>query len=164
MKLTGKRIFQCFSFQLGCLVPLLWGGVRTSDTIYNPLPLYHSSAGMLSIGPCFYAGVKVAMRNKFSANNFWKDCVKYNATVRIKPLLWLKFFNNFVKLTINLLTVMGMWYDKSNFPFLERSYYGFILGLMVLSWGPGLQCCNKNVMFRTPIISECLSALFCRFP
>ena len=113
MKLTGEKNFQCFSFQLGCLVPLLWGGVRTSDTIYNPLPLYHSSAGMLSIGPCFYAGVKVAMRNKFSANNFWKDCVKYNATVRNKPLLWLKFFNNFVKLTINLLSVMGMWYDKS---------------------------------------------------
>ena len=101
-EIDWSKIFQCFSFQLGCLVPLLWGGVRTSDTIYNPLPLYHSSAGMLSIGPCFYAGVKVAMRNKFSANNFWKDCVKYNATVRY------------------------------NFPFLERSDCGLIFGLILL--------------------------------
>ena len=58
-------------------------GLRPTDTVYNPLPLYHSSAGILSCGPSFYIGLSVALRKKFSAKDYWKDCVKYNATVDI---------------------------------------------------------------------------------
>lgn len=58
------------------------GGVRTRDVLYNALPLYHSSAGMLAVGPAIMFGVTVALRRKFSVSHFWKDCCRYNVTVR----------------------------------------------------------------------------------
>ena len=69
------------SFLLGAAVPVYAAGLRNDDTIYNPLPLYHSSAGMLCCGPSFFIGCTIALRKKFSAKAYWKDCVKYNATV-----------------------------------------------------------------------------------
>ena len=68
---------------MGCAVPVYAADLKTSDTIYNPLPLYHSSAGILCCGPSFYIGLSVALKKKFSAKEYWKDCVKYNATVII---------------------------------------------------------------------------------
>ena len=64
-------------------VPVYLGGLKpVKDTLYMALPLYHSSAGMLALGPSFCFGLCIALRVKFSASNFWKDCVKYNCTVR----------------------------------------------------------------------------------
>ena len=76
-----KMQFHTFSFLLGAAVPVYAAGLRNDDTIYNPLPLYHSSAGMLCCGPSFFIGCTIALRKKFSAKAYWKDCVKYNATV-----------------------------------------------------------------------------------
>ena len=70
------------SFLMAGLVPVFLGGLEPSDILYNALPLYHSSAGMLALGPSFRYGISVTLRVKFSASNFWKDCVKYNCTVR----------------------------------------------------------------------------------
>ena len=68
-------------FLLGSAVPVFAAGLRTNDTVYNPLPLYHSSAEVLSCGTSMNIGLTVALRKKFSAKAYWKDCVKYNATV-----------------------------------------------------------------------------------
>ena len=79
--LVTKMQFHNSSFLLGAAVPVYAAGLKHYDTIYNPLPLYHSSAGMLCCGPSFFIGCTIALRKKFSAKAYWKDCVKYNATV-----------------------------------------------------------------------------------
>ncbi|XP_042351485.1 very long-chain acyl-CoA synthetase-like [Plectropomus leopardus] len=66
----------------------LWGivslisitGVKTNDVIYISLPLYHT-AGFLGFTAAIKNGMTVALRDKFSASQFWDDCRKYNVTV-----------------------------------------------------------------------------------
>ena len=55
--------------------------VQNNDVIYNSLPLYHSAGGMLGVGAVLVGGVTMALRKKFSASNFWSDCIKYECTV-----------------------------------------------------------------------------------
>lgn len=55
-------------------------GVNRKDIVYCPLPLYHSVGGMISLSGCMGNGISMVMRDKFSASNYWKDCVKYNVT------------------------------------------------------------------------------------
>jgi len=45
---------------------------------YDPLPLYHSTGGVIGIGLMLCLGATVAIRKKFSVRNFWKDCIKYD--------------------------------------------------------------------------------------
>ncbi|XP_040052765.2 long-chain fatty acid transport protein 2 [Gasterosteus aculeatus] len=56
-------------------------GGRSDDVIYITLPLYHMSASLLGIGGCIHLGATCVLRRKFSASQFWKDCVKHNVTV-----------------------------------------------------------------------------------
>lgn len=55
--------------------------MRHDDIIYDTLPLYHTAGGILGVGNCLINGCTLAVRRKFSASNFWSDCVKYNCTV-----------------------------------------------------------------------------------
>ena len=55
--------------------------VSTEDIVYSSLPLYHSSAGVLGVGQCLINGCTLVLRRKFSASQFWDDCVKSKATV-----------------------------------------------------------------------------------
>lgn len=55
--------------------------INEDDVIYNPLPLYHTAGGMVGVGIVLLRGVSMALRKKFSATNFWADCIKYNCTV-----------------------------------------------------------------------------------
>ncbi|KAL1395266.1 hypothetical protein pipiens_011380 [Culex pipiens pipiens] len=55
--------------------------LRDDDIIYNSLPLYHSAGGMVGIGSVLLCGLTAALRKKFSASNFFADCIKYNCTV-----------------------------------------------------------------------------------
>jgi len=55
--------------------------VYESDIIYTALPLYHTNANILGIGQMITLGCTVALRKKFSASNFWNDCIKYQCTV-----------------------------------------------------------------------------------
>ena len=55
--------------------------IAESDIIYIALPLYHTSASTLGIGQMVLLGCTVALRKKFSASNFWSDCIKYQCTV-----------------------------------------------------------------------------------
>lgn len=56
-------------------------GLHDDDIIYNSLPLYHSAGGMVGIGSVLLCGLTAALRKKFSASNFFADCIKYECTV-----------------------------------------------------------------------------------
>ncbi|CAL4059398.1 unnamed protein product, partial [Meganyctiphanes norvegica] len=55
-------------------------GLSANEVIYDPLPLYHTAGGMLGVGQVLVFGATTAIRAKFSASNYWKDCQKYDAT------------------------------------------------------------------------------------
>jgi acyl-CoA synthetase (AMP-forming)/AMP-acid ligase II len=54
--------------------------MQPTDTMYIPLPFFHTNALALSWPPVFANGSAVAIRRKFSVSNFWSDVRKYNAT------------------------------------------------------------------------------------
>uniref|UniRef100_A0A8C3B007 long-chain-fatty-acid--CoA ligase n=1 Tax=Cyclopterus lumpus TaxID=8103 RepID=A0A8C3B007_CYCLU len=56
-------------------------GATSDDVIYVTLPLYHMAASLLGIGGCIHLGATCVLKKKFSASQFWKDCVKHNVTV-----------------------------------------------------------------------------------
>lgn len=55
-------------------------GVADDDVVYITMPMYHSAAGIMGIGTVIVYGTTAVIRKKFSASNFWKDCVRYNCT------------------------------------------------------------------------------------
>ncbi|KAJ8283561.1 hypothetical protein COCON_G00024110 [Conger conger] len=55
--------------------------MRHDDVLYNCLPLYHSAGNIMGVGQCLIYGMTVVVKKKFSASQFWDDCVKYNCTV-----------------------------------------------------------------------------------
>jgi len=54
--------------------------MKPGDTMYIPLPFFHTNALALSWPSVFANGSAVAIRRKFSVSNFWDDVRKYNAT------------------------------------------------------------------------------------
>ncbi|MGD9300900.1 MAG: long-chain-acyl-CoA synthetase [Desulfobacterales bacterium] len=54
--------------------------IQPDDTIYVPLPFFHTNALALSWPTVFANGAAVAIRRKFSVSNFWSDVRKFNAT------------------------------------------------------------------------------------
>ena len=54
--------------------------MKQQDTMYVPLPFFHTNALALSWPTVLANGSAVAIRRKFSASNFWSDVRKYNAT------------------------------------------------------------------------------------
>ncbi|KAK0397812.1 hypothetical protein QR680_002281 [Steinernema hermaphroditum] len=54
--------------------------IRPSDRIYISMPMYHTAAGIIGIGQMLLTGSSCVVRKKFSASNFWRDCVQYNCT------------------------------------------------------------------------------------
>nr|XP_006814019.1 PREDICTED: long-chain fatty acid transport protein 1-like [Saccoglossus kowalevskii] len=55
--------------------------MNSDDIIYCPLPLYHSAGGIVGIGQTIVSGITVVIRKKFSASQFWDDCITYNCTI-----------------------------------------------------------------------------------
>ena len=51
------------------------------DRIYNVLPLYHSTGGLVGVGPALLNGGRLILRKRFSASNFWKDVEDSQATM-----------------------------------------------------------------------------------
>ena len=58
-----------------------FAGVCSDDVVYVTLPLYHTNGGVLGVGQMLFRGCTVVLRRKFSASNFWPDCIKYKCTV-----------------------------------------------------------------------------------
>ncbi|XP_014230312.1 long-chain fatty acid transport protein 1-like [Trichogramma pretiosum] len=56
-------------------------GLRQGDVIYNPIPLYHMSGGIVGTGCALIKGIPSVLRTKFSVTTYWMDCIKYKCTV-----------------------------------------------------------------------------------
>ncbi|KAM6431232.1 long-chain fatty acid transport protein 4 [Liasis olivaceus] len=65
------------------MATLVYSGfrMRADDVVYNSLPLYHAAGNIVGVGQCLLHGMTVVIRKKFSASQFWDDCVKYNCTI-----------------------------------------------------------------------------------
>jgi fatty-acyl-CoA synthase len=55
--------------------------VRSSDRIYNCLPMHHSVGGVLATGALLVGGGSVVIRERFSAQHFWTDVVRWDCTL-----------------------------------------------------------------------------------
>lgn len=51
------------------------------DVTFNVLPLYHSTGGLVGIGPALLNGGKLILRKRFSATTFWPDVKATGATL-----------------------------------------------------------------------------------
>jgi len=51
------------------------------DCMYDCLPMYHTSGGVLAIGATLIGGGTVFIREKFSAREFWDDVVHHRCTL-----------------------------------------------------------------------------------
>lgn len=69
-----RMLFMMFGF-VGAL------NTRSSDRVYNALPLYHSTGGICAVGMALVKGGALIIRRKFSVRDFWKDVHKYDATI-----------------------------------------------------------------------------------
>jgi fatty-acyl-CoA synthase len=68
-------------------------GVKASDTVYCCLPLYHT-AGLMTESFMISKGCKLVIRRKFSASNFWTDCITHKVTVFQYIGELLRYLNN----------------------------------------------------------------------
>ncbi|XP_029043272.1 long-chain fatty acid transport protein 4-like [Osmia bicornis bicornis] len=55
-------------------------GIRSTDILYNPNPLYHTTGGMIGAGFAILKGIPTVLRPKFSVSAYWTDCIKYKCT------------------------------------------------------------------------------------
>ncbi len=62
-------------------------GVNRKDRPYVCLPLYHVSGGLMGMGFSIIFGSTVVLAKRFSAANYWTDCIKYQCTVDVKVVL-----------------------------------------------------------------------------
>jgi fatty-acyl-CoA synthase len=51
------------------------------DVTFNVLPLYHSTGGLVGIGPALLNGGRLVLRKRFSSTNFWADVKSSGATL-----------------------------------------------------------------------------------
>lgn len=65
----------------------IFSGTETNDVVYVTLPLYHTNGGVLALGQMIFNGSAIVLRRKFSATNFWTDCIKEKCTVSPSPSL-----------------------------------------------------------------------------
>ncbi|KFO82431.1 Long-chain fatty acid transport protein 4 [Cuculus canorus] len=72
-------VVNCRYFRMSSLV--FYGfRMRPDDVMYDCLPLYHAAGNIVGVGQCLLQGMTIVIRKKFSASQFWEDCVKYNCT------------------------------------------------------------------------------------
>ncbi|MFG1932519.1 long-chain-acyl-CoA synthetase FadD6 [Mycobacterium sp. NPDC048908] len=54
--------------------------LKSSDTLYCCLPLYHNSALTVAVAGVLSAGATLALGRSFSASRFWDEVIRYDAT------------------------------------------------------------------------------------
>lgn len=57
--------------------------LNENDVIYISIPFYHSNALLIAWSSSAVSGAAMAIRRKFSVQEFWKDCIRFNATAFI---------------------------------------------------------------------------------
>jgi crotonobetaine/carnitine-CoA ligase len=62
-------------------LPGLAGLRRAADRVYNPLPLYHINAGVLSLFGVIHAGCCQIQPERFHAQRWWTEVVESRATI-----------------------------------------------------------------------------------
>ncbi|MBN1655603.1 MAG: long-chain-acyl-CoA synthetase [Deltaproteobacteria bacterium] len=70
----------CRIYRAGRLWSALAFRLRTSDILYNCLPLYHANAILLATGSVITSGATLALARKFSPKRFWDDIRAHRAT------------------------------------------------------------------------------------
>lgn len=55
-------------------------GLRPDDVTYIAVPLYHATGSVAAFGSALATGGTVALRRRFSATQFWDDCVTFGVT------------------------------------------------------------------------------------
>jgi fatty-acyl-CoA synthase len=68
--------------------------IRASDRMYDCLPLYHTSGGVLATGSLLLKGGSVVIRERFSAREFWDDVVRWECTL-------LQYIGEFCRYLVN---------------------------------------------------------------
>jgi fatty-acyl-CoA synthase len=56
-------------------------GTRASDRMYDCLPMYHTTGGVVATGALLVKGGSVVIRETFSAGAFWDDVVRHDCTM-----------------------------------------------------------------------------------
>jgi fatty-acyl-CoA synthase len=56
-------------------------GTRASDRMYDCLPMYHTTGGVVATGALLVKGGSVVIREKFSASAFWDDVARHDCTM-----------------------------------------------------------------------------------
>ena len=56
-------------------------GTTSSDRMYVALPLYHTTGGVCAVGAVLVNGGSAAIRERFSAREFWDDIVRFDCTM-----------------------------------------------------------------------------------
>ena len=56
-------------------------GTRASDRMYDCLPMYHTTGGLVATGALLVKGGSVVIRDRFSASGFWDDVVRHDCTL-----------------------------------------------------------------------------------
>ena len=54
---------------------------RSSDRMYNCLPMYHGIGGVAAVGATLVNGGSVVLRQRFSASRFWDEVVDWHCTL-----------------------------------------------------------------------------------
>jgi fatty-acyl-CoA synthase len=54
---------------------------KPTDRMYNCLPMYHTTGGVVATGALLLNGGSVIIREKFSAREFWDDLVRHECTL-----------------------------------------------------------------------------------
>jgi fatty-acyl-CoA synthase len=54
---------------------------RSSDRLYNALPLYHATGGLCAMGAVLLNGGSVVLKRRFSASHFWSDIYEERCTL-----------------------------------------------------------------------------------
>jgi fatty-acyl-CoA synthase len=54
---------------------------KSSDRMYDCLPMYHTTGGVVATGALLLNGGSVVLKEKFSAREFWDDVVRYECTL-----------------------------------------------------------------------------------
>ncbi|MEN9755402.1 MAG: hypothetical protein RLZ07_1784 [Pseudomonadota bacterium] len=55
--------------------------VKSSDRLYDCLPMYHSNGGILATLGVLIRGGSVVIREKFSVREFWSDIIRHDCTL-----------------------------------------------------------------------------------
>jgi fatty-acyl-CoA synthase len=54
---------------------------RSTDRMYNCLPMYHGVGGVQAPGAILVGGGSVVIRDRFSASQFWSDVIRWDCTL-----------------------------------------------------------------------------------